>query len=311
MDASEWRGPITVVGAGLAGAACARELSRHGAEVRLLDRGRAPGGRMASPELHGRRVDLGAGYFTARDPEFAAVVAQWQAAGLVRPWTDTFFQLAPGRPAEPKPGPVRWSTPGGLRSVVRAVLDGLDVRLETECAQLPAGPVVLAMPDPQAARLTPVPDPVEYRPVIAVALELPARAWPFADAAFVHDLPEVTFLADDGARRGDGAPVLVAHSGPELARAHLDHPAGAVEPMLAGLRRLFELAEPVWTQAHRWTFAQPTGQHGSTFGLSTRPDGRPVGLAGDQWCPDGAPRVESAWRSGTDLARAILAARRE
>jgi len=304
-----WDGLITVVGAGLAGAACARELTQHGVEVRVVERAKAPGGRLASPELHGRRVDLGAAYFTVRDEEFAAVVSSWQEAGLARPWTDTLTVLSPGRDAESTTGPMRWATPGGLRSVARAVLDGLEVSLQQELASLPDGPVVLAMPDPQAARLVPVPDPVAYSPVITLVLESPERTWPFANGAFVHDVAELSFIADDGARRGDHAPVLVVHSSPALATQHLEDPNGAVEPMLAAVRTVFDLPTPTWTHAHRWTFAQPTDQHRSSFGLTTLPDGRQVGLAGDQWCPDGSPRVESAWRSGTDLARAIVAAR--
>ncbi len=308
MDATAWDGPVTVVGAGLAGAACARELSRHGAEVRVVERAKAPGGRLASPELHGRRVDLGAAYFTVRDEEFATVVAGWESSGLARPWTDTLDVLSPAG-LEPRPGPMRWATPAGLRSVARAVLDGLEVSLRQELTELPDGPLVLAMPDPQAARLVAVPGAVDYAPVIVLVLECLDRTWPFADGAFVHDVPELSFVADDGARRGDNAPVLVVHSGPDLARRHLADPSAAVEPMLTALRSLFDVPEPLWTHTHRWTFAQPTGSHRSSFGRVWLPDGRQVGLAGDQWCPAGSPRVESAWRSGTDLARAIIAAR--
>ncbi|MFL5335181.1 MAG: FAD-dependent oxidoreductase [Geminicoccaceae bacterium] len=43
---------IAVIGAGMAGAACAAALARAGAAVRLFDKGRSIGGRMAQ-----RRVD--------------------------------------------------------------------------------------------------------------------------------------------------------------------------------------------------------------------------------------------------------------
>ncbi len=282
---------VTVVGAGMAGAACAAALRAGGEDVRVVDRGRAPGGRMASPELHGRRVDLGAGYFTVRDDGFRSVVDGWAAAGLAREWTDRFD-------GQSSAGPMRWAAPGGLRSLVRALLDGIEVET-AELTELPNGPVVLAMPDPQAARLVDVPDAVAFEPVIAVAAGFAERTWSFAHAAFVNDAPDVTFVADDGDRRGDGAPVLVAHTSPDRARRHLDAPDGAIAPVLAAL----DLPEPVWTHAHRWTFAKPAGQHNAPYGLL---DGR-VGLAGDQWCPDGSPRVESAWLSGTRLAAALLA----
>lgn len=299
---------VTVIGAGLAGAACAVALRAGGAQVRVVDRGRAPGGRMASPLLHGRRVDLGAGYFTVRDPGFESVTRAWQAAGLARPWTDTFGVLGLGQDPGSKTGPMRWATPGGLRSLVRHLLADTPVAGGVELAELPAGPVVVAMPDPQAARLLAVPDPVDCSPTISVACGftgVPA-GFGFRDAAFVHDHPDVEFLADDGARRGDGAPVLVAHTTPERARQHLDDPAAAVAPVVAALRELLHLPEPHWTHPHRWSLAKPTGQHGDSCTVLDVA-GRPVGLAGDQWCPTGSPRVESAWRSGTDLGHALLA----
>ena len=51
---------VAVVGAGIAGAACARALLAGGVGVQVLDRGRAGGGRLASRTVSGRRVDLGA-----------------------------------------------------------------------------------------------------------------------------------------------------------------------------------------------------------------------------------------------------------
>ncbi|SDP02548.1 hypothetical protein SAMN04515671_2710 [Nakamurella panacisegetis] len=298
---------VTIVGAGLAGAACAVALRDAGVPFRLVERGRSIGGRMASPTVRGRRVDIGAGYFTVRDNGFAAVAQAWARTNLAREWTDTFGVLRAGTDPDTTTGPTRWATPGGLRSLVRALLADIRVELETEMTELPSGTVVLAMPDPQAARLGPVPDPVGCSPVLTTVLEFEERAWPFVDAAFVNDHPIVEFIADDGARRGDGAPVLVAHSTPDFARSYLTNSEAAAAPMISGVREVIGGRPPVRTHVHRWTFAKPAGQHAMSFGL-VETGGRLVGFAGDQWCPDGPPRVESAWRSGTDVAAAIIAA---
>ncbi|MEO9153013.1 MAG: NAD(P)-binding protein [Lapillicoccus sp.] len=298
---------VTVVGAGIAGAACARELRRLGRPCRVVERGRAPGGRLASPTVRGRRVDLGAGYFTVRDTGFDEVVGGWADAGLARPWTDTFDVLSPTEEPRRSSGPVRWAASGGLRSLVRALLTDVTVELEHEVTMLPGGPVVLAMPDPQASRLLGAGGSsgvagvewLDVDPVIAVAAGFGERSW-WCDAAFVNDDADLTFVADDGSRRGDGAPVLVAHTTPELARRHLAAPDAVVPLVSAALTRLLGTGTPEWTQAHRWTFAKPTSTHPTTHHW----DGS-LGLAGDQWCPDGPPRVESAWRSGVELARAI------
>ena len=301
---------VAVIGAGLSGAACAHALRESGVDVEVIDRSRAPGGRMASPELHGRRVDVGAAYFTVKEPDFRAIVEGWTSEGLVREWTDTFDVFSAEGPDRTS-GPMRYAAPGGLRSLVRASLP-VDVRSGASVDSLDAldhDAVVLAMPDPQAARLAPdAADWVDYDPVIAVAAGWATRCWPVADAAFVNDDPDVTTIADDGSRRGDGAAVLVAHTTSERARAHLEAPDDAVAPVLAALNRILGPTEkPEWTHAHRWTFAKPVGTHGDdAFSLTVR-SGRPLGLCGDSWCPSGAPRIESAWLSGHRLGVALAA----
>jgi predicted NAD/FAD-dependent oxidoreductase len=301
---------VAVVGAGLSGAACAQALLERGVTVDVIERGRAPGGRMASPTLHGRRVDVGAAYFTAKEPEFVAIVQEWTSAGLARDWTDTFDVFSADGHRRTS-GPMRYAAPNGLRSLVRASLPDT-VRLDGSLRaldELDHDAVVLAMPDPQAARLAPdAGDWVAYEPVIAVAAGWDRRRWPVSDAAFVNDDPDLTTIADDGSRRGDGAAVLVAHTTAQLADAHLDDPDGAVAPVREALTRIMDLSQPPeWTHAHRWTFAKPVGTHGDdAFGFTERA-GRPLGICGDSWCPSGAPRIESAWLSGHRLGAALAA----
>ena len=132
-----------------------------GVAVRVLDRADHVGGRMATRTVDGRAVDTGAAYFTVRDPEFAEIVARWRTAGLARPWTPELAVLSGDGPGR-SPGPMRWSAPQGLRSLVEHLAVGLSVELNREVCRVGPGPtvdgestdtVVLAMPDPQAVRL--------------------------------------------------------------------------------------------------------------------------------------------------------------
>jgi len=309
------RADVVVVGAGLSGVACARELRAAGLDTRVLDRGRVPGGRMAARTLWDRRVDLGASYLTVSDPGFAAVVDDWAERGLAREWTDTFTALGAGAP-DSKTGPMRWGAPHGLRALVEDLAADLAVeRREVRAlAELDADAVVLAMPDPQARRLVgdhPVGDELrrEWEPVIAVAGRWSGRTWDGVsptgrfDGAFVNDDPDVGWIADDGRRRGDDAPVLVAHSTSDLAARHLDDPAGAAPAVLQAVRRLLDIGEPQDVHVHRWTFARPTGRREEAYALV---DGaRLVGVCGDGWGE--TPKVETAWLSGVRLGRALAA----
>lgn len=304
---------VTIVGAGISGLACARALHDAGRTVRVLDRGRRPGGRLSSRTLDGRPVDLGASYFVVGDDErFGAVVSDWERRGLARPWTDTFQVIEDGGRPSPKTGPLRWAAPHGLRSLALDLADGLDVTSERTVASVapyrvddaPAGEVVLALPAPQAARLhDPVPGAVQdWEPVIAVALRWEERRWP-ADlhGAFVNGDPDVAFLADDGDRRGDGAPVVVAHTTGDRARRHLEDPDAAIAPVLAATRRLLGIdADPVATYAHRWTFARPTETTGEPFFRSAG-----LSACGDAWGESSS--VRTAWASGDALGRALAA----
>jgi renalase len=304
-----------VVGAGLSGVACARELQAAGIRTDVLERGRVPGGRMAARTLWGRRVDLGASYLTVGDAGFAAVVDDWAARGLAREWTDTFTALGDHDP-ESKAGPMRWAAPRGLRSLVEDLASPLSVEQRDVAAleEIEADAVVLAMPDPQARRLVgdhPAGDRLgrEWEPVIAVAARWSERTWDAIsptgrfDGAFVNDDPDVAWIADDGRRRGDEAPVLVAHSTPGLAARHLDDPDRAAPAVLQAVQRLLGVGGPEDVHVHRWTFARPTGRREESYALV---DGdRPVGVCGDGWGE--APKVETAWLSGVRLGRALVA----
>ncbi|MEO6998759.1 MAG: FAD-dependent oxidoreductase, partial [Terracoccus sp.] len=296
-----------------------------GVEVTVLDRGRRLGGRMAVRTVDGHPVDTGASYFTVTDDRFAAVVRGWQSRGLAREWTDTFDVFdgsAPGQRGEPKQGSMRWASPGGLRSLVEDLADGLvtdRTAVETvtrdERTRLlsvdgrTVGAVVLAMPDPQARRLLDASFASraqlvdDYAPTMALLAGWEQRSWRDGfDGAFVNDDPHLTWVADDGARRGDGAPVLVAHATEGLAAAHLAEPSGAEPAMLGALTRLLGIREaPTWSRVHRWSLAHPAGTRDRTHHLGD--DG--IGLCGDSWASK--PRVEAAWLSGTELGDSLVA----
>ena len=75
---------VAIVGAGLAGLMAGRTLAEAGHEVVLLDKGRSPGGRLATRRIGAATLDHGAQFFTVRSEAFAARVDRWEADGLVR-----------------------------------------------------------------------------------------------------------------------------------------------------------------------------------------------------------------------------------
>jgi predicted NAD/FAD-dependent oxidoreductase len=295
---------VIVVGAGIAGLACARELLDAGVPVRVVERAGVVGGRLASKKYDGRYADIGAAYLTADDHAFQGRLDSWRVAGLAEPWTDTLVVFDRTGTPYPTTGPMRWSAPGGLRSLAEDLARELDVTLGHEVTSLADATrnveaVVLAMPGPQARRLIAMDAARAQRwsPVLAAVLTYPERVWADFRGAFVNDHPVLATLCDDGDRRGDRAPVLVAHSTGGFAQPRLGDPAAAADEMATAVADLMRINEKPRVHVHRWTFAQPD----PGTGLFAREGD--VYLCGDAF---GKPRVQTAWLSGRAVAHAIL-----
>ena len=310
---------VVVVGAGISGIACAQRCAAAGLGVEVLDRGHRIGGRLTTRTMRDEprhHADVGAPYCTVSDPRFRAVMDTWIERGLAHEWTDTFATAGPMGLGEPSSGPMRFASTSGARALVEDLASGLQVHSERSVETIEPGPsvgdltpkvVVLAMPGPQAARLLhahfadleAVADQ-PYEPTLTLTARWPERTWAEFGGAFVSNVAELRWITDDGHSRGDGEPVLVAHSTPEFAEQYLEDPEAATAPMLKALRGVIgATGDPLEARVHRWRFARPTGSREATFHLSASG----VGLCGDGW--SAKSRVEAAWLSGDDLGAAI------
>ncbi|MBP0463266.1 NAD(P)-binding protein [Roseomonas sp. PWR1] len=313
---------IAILGAGLAGLSAARHLAARGIAVRLFDKGRAPGGRLATrrAEHAGRRLqfDHGAQYLRAAGPGFAAAL---EAAGAA-PWPD----------------PARRVGIPGMSALPRALAEGLAITASRHAGRilgeagawriqhwdakeakpgtpLPATPpiedgpfsaVLVTIPAPQAIDLLPgMADalrPVRYAPCWTVMAHFDAKL-PLPDTL----RPEghaIGWAARDSSKPGrDGAAECwVVQAAPAWTRAHLEaHAEDIVAPLLAELATLAgaPLPAPAWAAAHRWRYSLLEAPLGQPFLWDAT---RRIGLAGD-WCLAG--RAEAAWDSGAALAAAL------
>ena len=133
---------IAVVGAGIAGIACARTLMQAGHRVMVFEKGRSTGGRMATRETEFGGFDHGAQYFTVRDARFQKALAT--ASGLVRPWSASTVRILDeaGRVVASSlpPAEAHWVATPGMNALVRQWAQPLAaagcLTLETEVTRL-------------------------------------------------------------------------------------------------------------------------------------------------------------------------------
>lgn len=327
-------GRIAIVGAGIAGLACARALHEAGAPVTVFEREAFPGGRAATVINGAGPYDHGAQYFTASDGRFAAELQRWQSAGVALPWAGRIVAFDGGTVQERTASAERFVGVPGMRRLGVHLAQGVDVRYSTSIVRLrrdddgwhlhgesgdtegqgPFDAVLLAVPSPAAAALaaglTPLAEDagaVDWNPCWAVVMALAQRSDAGFDGAFVNDDPILAWVALDSAkpRRGQVDGVVerwVLHARPQWSSRYAelneqDVTHWMVRSFAARLRRNLS---PLHAKAVRWPHAAPVNP-------LLRPclwDGaQRLGMAGD-WC--GGPRIEGAYLSGIALAEAVL-----
>lgn len=112
---------IAIVGAGMAGVACARTLVQAGFRVSVFEQAAHAGGRMDHIDSGKGSFDAGVQFFTIRDPRFAHVL-DTTVPGLCQPWSATTIVVLDeagkkiSRPSNQEP---HWVACPGMGELVR------------------------------------------------------------------------------------------------------------------------------------------------------------------------------------------------
>jgi renalase len=330
---------VLVIGAGVAGLTAARLLQEAGHAVHVVERGRAPGGRLATrrvinddadrPEHASLAFDHGAQYFTIRDRRFAAEVERWQAARVVQVWHGKLAAFdSEGREAV-EDDVTRWVGVPAMSAIGRHLAMALDVSYDVRVDELirsgdgrewnartttglslgPFDAVVAAVPAPQALplvrewpTLAAAIGRVRMHPCWAALVGLDDRVKTPFDGAFVTSSPLGWIARDRSKPRRELAETWVLHASAEWSAAHLDDGADAVGAFL--LNAFADLVRaplphPVYLGAHRWRYA--CADPGLATGALTDETARLV-VCGD-WCLGN--RVEAGFLSGAAAAERV------
>ncbi|MCL1549897.1 NAD(P)/FAD-dependent oxidoreductase [Xanthomonas nasturtii] len=318
---------VAVIGAGLAGLACAQQLQVAGHAVTLFEQSDTPGGRMRHCAGEHWQCDHGAQYFTARDPAFVAVVNGWIDAGSAAPWLARIASWDGTQLRRSQSALMRYVGVPDMAAPARTLAAHLDVRLSTEvralqrsgqrwsvlvgqdAAALMVDAVLLAVPAPGAARLleraapalSSVAQDAHMQPAWALMLRFDAPVDPGYDAVFVNTGPLRWVARNSSKPARTGAETWLLHATAAWSQAHYDatpaHVIASIMPELAALG----LPMPQSCDAYRWTVAssEPASQIGCVWDAQLG-----LGMCGD-WLAAG--KVEGAWQSGVALAQRVAA----
>ena len=323
------RGPIAVVGAGIAGIAAARFLADVGFAVHIYEKSRGLGGRAASRRLDRFQFDHGAQYFTARSPQFRSVVAGLLDAGSVAAWTPRIFRLTSDGAREPAADAYRFVGVPGMSSLGRALAGDLPVTKGTRISTLhrrgggwtpvsadgnllePVEAVIITCPAPQAAELlhsasfdlAAACHSAEMLPCWAAMAAFESPLGLDLDAAFVDDAT-IAWVAREASKPGrvSTPECWTLHASPEWSAARLeDEPERVAQALLDSFFELGALApqNPIHLDAHRWRYARSAEPR--TVAMAVDGDAR-IAIAGDWTVGD---RLEGAWLSGIEAAESI------
>ncbi len=309
---------VAIVGAGLAGLVAGRALSSAGATVALFDKGRSPGGRLATRRIGAATLDHGAQFFTVRTPAFAAQVADWEQRGLVGVWNHGFGQ---------DDGHPRYVGTAGMNSLAKDLARGQRVNCSTMVFAIrPASDggwdvviddgathrfdaVVVTCPLPQAfalliesgAELDETVFRIDYDRTVALLarLDRPSALPPSGGVQHADDV--FGFIGDNSSKGISREPAVTFHATPEWSETHWDDDHAT---LLATLRAAAEQwlggATIVESQLKKWRLAMPRRIWPDPCWVT---GGGRIVVAGDAFA---GPRVEGAHNSGLAAAHALL-----
>ncbi len=318
---------LAIIGSGLAGLTVAHQARNSGLDVTLFEKSRGPGGRLSSKRVEeGQTVDMGAQFFTVRNPQFGVFLESAVGGAHYGVWKAHLrYESAPGED-EAYHQQIRYVGVPRMTALSRALADGLDVRAGSRVTRVwreeqgwllarqgeaPAGPfdaLVITAPPEQARELLADNEPAQQR--LAPYDMVPCWAAAFY---FEHPLdlgfdgmqlkhPVLGWVACNSSKPGrEGAEGQwwVIHANSQWSGDHAQRESNEVGgAILKSFQERFGVsAEPADTLTHRWLYARP-GSSAGEEGCISLSDQR-LGLCGD-WLAGG--RVEGAFNSAMALS---------
>ncbi|QSP93823.1 FAD-dependent oxidoreductase [Marinobacter salinisoli] len=321
-----------IVGSGVAGLTAGILLKQAGQEVTVFEKSRGPGGRLAAKRVPGGSADIGAQYFTARNPAFLPFLRQYAGEGCFDVWQARLgFRAESGQWGQ-FPEESRYVGCPRMTAITRALSGHVTVVSETRVERFERhgnrwllydtqnsslgafDQIILTAPPAQSQDLLAasglaqeaesLDDQVKAMlPCWAVVAHFEKAPWTDHDGMRVED-SVLYWVANNSSKPGrqDDGQWWVLHANPQWSQEQVDaSPEDVASQVLSAFRELIGYVdEPDTVLAHRWLYAR--SEDAERPGHLWFPDHR-IGLAGD-WLSGG--RVEGAFNSACSLIDALI-----
>lgn len=318
---------VAVIGAGIAGLTCARQLVKAGFDVHVFDKSKGVGGRMSHRYYEEWEADHGAQYFTVKDPLFSTQAAEWQSANVIAPWNGKIVRLENGKIHALESETLRYVGVPAMTAPAKYLAQSLNVHTQHTVTELKKinhlwrintkeqGNVelafeylVCAIPPAQARVLVGQhSDPLDEACKNVVMLPcwtlLAYLKKPLEldfDGAFVEG-NLFSWIARDNAKPGRSSyETWVAQASNAWSQEHIDLAQYEIEPILLKAFKDLTGLDCDLYQSHLWRYAKL--ETASELNYLYDEDIR-VGLCGD-WLRNST--VEGAWLSGYRMAQFLI-----
>jgi renalase len=335
---------IAIVGAGIAGITCARELRSAGRKgITIFEKSRGVGGRLTTRRMFDTCVDRGTCYISPKGEPFRDLFDRLIAANIIKPWTNITHTLtADGNILSDADIYPRYVAPGGMNQITKYLAQDLDVRfgqraiaiepdnnlwrltIEGNDEPIFARTIILAIPAPQAVDLlSPLANvlPIEFlntlrgvdfHPSIAIAagytmtqLAEWESVYPDVKSVSCIDDPILGWVGVDSSKRKQPAPPVFVLQSTANFVAEYPNPEDLVSASRVMLERASERFLP-WFRDCLW---QEPHLWRYAFAKSPLVDAYlSIDLPAPLYCTGdwcGGRKVEDAYLAGLAVAQAV------
>jgi renalase len=344
MTTSALHFDVAIIGAGIAGLACASTLQQAGQRLVVLEKSRGVGGRVATRRLPTTRADHGTCYLSPKGDRFREFLDRLLTTDVIQVWTDTVHQVdRAGHLQESVDRAPRYTAADGMNAIVKALAPGLEIRFSQRAIavepassgwnltvalsdettmDLTANALVVAIPAPQALDLLRPLDKADFLHQLASVTFLPCLSvmagyesdrladwnhhYPNIKAISFTDHPALGYLGLDSSKRSNpDPPVFVIQSSAEFADRYLD----TIDLQPAATELLHAAAQQFlpWLESPDWMQI-----HRWRYAFAKTPLPQPFLVApttaplicAGDWC--GGRKVEDGFLSGLAAAEYLL-----